>query len=80
MCCCPKCPLHIVAPEWALTLDHVNNDGAKDRGGGRGSKGGRSFAALLRARGWPNEPPLQALCAVCQLGKVRNGGVCPHLG
>jgi hypothetical protein len=58
-----------------LTLDHVNNDGARDR---------RRFGTLssipillrLRRRGYP--PGMQVLCSNCNHGRHRNGGTCPH--
>lgn len=72
-----------------LTIDHVNNDGAEHRrtmvhkrgrvghatptGGG-----GYQFYLWLRREGYP-QAGFQALCANCQLGKLSNGGVCPHI-
>ena len=53
-----------------LTIDHINNDGAERRRNGE-----RSYADIIKA-GYPED--LQILCANCNLGKLRNGGVCPH--
>lgn len=58
-----------------LELDHVNDDGAAHRREiGRGSK--RTYAVLKR-RGWPQEGH-RLLCANCNQGRARNGGICPH--
>lgn len=50
-----------------LTLDHVNDDGAKDRR----ESGLRGFGwyVNLRKQGFPNDPPLQVLCLNCQIKK-----------
>lgn len=60
-----------------LTLDHINNNGAKQR---RKLKltGGWRFYYWLKLRNFPDNLGLQVLCANCQLGKERNNGVCPH--
>lgn len=60
-----------------LTLDHINNDGAKQR---RKLKlaGGWRFYYWLKLHNFPDDLALQVLCANCQLGKERNNGVCPH--
>jgi len=58
-----------------LTIDHVDNDGARMRKEGiHGS--GSAFYTWLRKNGFPSG--FQVLCMNCQLGKHRNGGVCPH--
>lgn len=76
-CQCPKCPEK--DPRF-LTVDHVNNDGhlERDRGVGkrRGSQGHDLYRRLIR-EGFPKT--FQLLCFNCNLGKARNGGVCPHL-
>lgn len=57
-----------------LELDHVNNDGAKQRKKiGRGAK---ALCVWAKRNGWPDT--LQLLCANCNQGKKRNGGTCPH--
>jgi hypothetical protein len=60
-----------------LTIDHINNDGAKQR---RELKlvGGWRFYYWLKLHNFPDDLGLQVLCANCQLGKERNNGVCPH--
>lgn len=64
-----------------LTIDHVNNDGAEHRrsigeyvGNGKGA-GGRTLK-WLKDNGFPKG--FQILCMNCNMGKARNGGVCPH--
>lgn len=59
-----------------LTLDHVNNDGAAHRRALGGQCGMRHVYADLKRRGFP--PGYQVLCFNCNLGRARNGGVCPH--
>jgi hypothetical protein len=57
-----------------LEIDHVNNDGHLHR-----QEIGRTAKALLV---WivKNDFPdtFQILCANCNQGKKRNGGICPH--
>lgn len=50
-----------------LTLDHVNDDGAKHREetGTRGF----NFYMMLRKNGFPNDTPLQVMCLNCQFKK-----------
>jgi hypothetical protein len=59
-----------------LTIDHVDNDGAKMRREGVHSRGGTQFYQWLRKNRFP--PGFQVLCMNCNLGKHRNGGTCPH--
>lgn len=59
-----------------LTIDHVANDGAEMRQNGTHSRGGTQFYQWLRKRGFP--VGFQVLCMNCNVGKHRNGGVCPH--
>lgn len=61
-------------PEF-LTLDHINNDGYKERGG-KGGPGGTSFFMKLKRRGWP-KGTYQVLCYNCNAAKAFFG-VCPH--
>lgn len=61
-----------------LTLDHVNNDGAKWRRetlGKRTAAGYHTYIRLLK-HGLPDI--MQVLCMNCQHGKRMNKGVCPH--
>src|SRR5262245_39086392 len=55
-----------------LSLDHVNNDGARHRR----SVDRRKIYKWLKREGYP--PGFQVLCMNCNFGKARNGGVCPH--
>jgi len=59
-----------------LSIDHVDNDGAQMRRSGTHSRGGTQFYQWLRKNGFP--AGFQVLCMNCNLGKHRNGGVCPH--
>lgn len=57
-----------------LELDHVDSDGkAHRREIGRGSHRTYKWA---KDHGFP--PSFQLLCANCNQGRQRNGGVCPH--
>jgi uncharacterized OB-fold protein len=61
-------------PEF-LTLDHVNNDGAKRRREDKTGFGHGLYRWIIRN----NYPPIfQVLCYNCNCGKKHNGGVCPH--
>lgn len=57
-----------------LTIDHIHNDGASHRKSING--GGTRLYDWLRARNYPDG--FQVLCLNCNMGKHRNGGVCPH--
>lgn len=57
-----------------LQIDHVNNDGAQERGGRR-SLGATFLRRILREH-FPDR--YQILCANCNWGKQMNGGTCPH--
>lgn len=59
-----------------LTLDHVNNDGyVRNKYGGEARSGARLYH-WLHAHSYPEG--FQVLCMNCNLGKARNGGICPH--
>lgn len=58
-----------------LSIDHVNNDGYKQRKKGIQGSGGRIYRWLI-SNNFP--PGYQVLCMNCQHGKARNNGVCPH--
>ncbi len=64
-------------PEF-LTIDHMNNNGAKHREEIRTSRtgAGYSFYRWIIHNNYPND--LQLLCYNCNCGKHRNKGVCPH--
>lgn len=65
-----------------LTLDHINNDGAEHRrsmgliNGTRGNCTTETFR-WLKKHNFPDG--FQVLCANCNLGKLKNGGTCPHV-
>jgi hypothetical protein len=58
-----------------LSIDHVNNDGHNERK----SRGGSSDQIIRRIilNNFPDT--YQVLCFNCNLGKSRNGGICPHI-
>lgn len=60
-----------------LSIDHVNNDGHKDKTNGK-RPGGRDLYNKIIREGYPNT--YQILCMNCNHGKARNNGVCPHEG
>lgn len=59
-----------------LSIDHIDNNGAAERKSGKYSGSGTGFYQWLRKSGFP--PGYQVLCMNCQIGKHKNGGVCPH--
>lgn len=62
-----------------LTLDHMNNDGGEHRrqlSGKNKGYGGLTFYRMLKRQGYPTG--FQVLCFNCNVGRARNGGVCPH--
>lgn len=65
-----------VTGEKFLTLDHVNNDGAKHRKEQIGSRGGIGIYLWIIRNNFP--PIFQVLCFNCNHAKQLNGGVCPH--
>lgn len=76
-----KCACCGEAEPLFLELDHVNNDGAEHRRSlgytdRNGKGGGTAVLQWLKANSYP--PIMQVLCANCNKGKARNGGVCPH--
>jgi GrpB-like predicted nucleotidyltransferase (UPF0157 family) len=58
-----------------LTLDHVNDDGYNHR---KVVGSGSAFYRWLKRNHYPQDPPLQVLCANCNQSKQVNGGVCEH--
>lgn len=59
-----------------LSLDHVNNDGYKDLGPTGVKLNGPYLLANLVKNGIRED--IQLLCFNCNMGKARNGGICPH--
>jgi hypothetical protein len=68
-CCCGE------TREKFLTIDHVNNDGSKQRKQA-GVPSGSAFYLWLIRNNYPIE--LQTLCFNCNPGKYLNAGICPH--
>lgn len=58
-----------------LTIDHINNDGSRDR---KDNDISNSASFYLTLRKSDIRIDLQVLCFNCNLGKQINGGVCPH--
>ena len=64
-----------------LTIDHVDDDGSDHRrkmspdGDYRSATGYKTYR-WLENHGFP--PGFQVLCANCNHGRFRNGGICPH--
>lgn len=59
-----------------LTIDHIANNSAEMRRNGEHGQSGTSFYQYLRRNNFP--AGFQTLCMNCNLGKHRNGGICPH--
>jgi hypothetical protein len=64
-----------------LTLDHTNNNGSAHRRTiceelNLKRIGSFAFYRALVKAGFP--PGLQVMCFNCNLGRQRNGGICPH--
>jgi hypothetical protein len=59
-----------------LELDHVNNDGALHRRSDPNMRNSYQLYRWVVEHGYPDS--FQLLCANCNKGKARNGGVCPH--
>lgn len=56
-----------------LTIDHVNNDGYKDR-----NLGSRIYSTIKREIIEGNDNRFQIYCYNCNCAKRLNKGVCPH--
>ena len=59
-----------------LSIDHMDNNGAIERKSGQYHGSGTAFYQWLRKNKFPSG--YQVLCMNCQIGKHKNGGVCPH--
>jgi hypothetical protein len=59
-----------------LTIDHIENDGAVDRNK-MGGRSGVHLYHMLRKLRYPKDR-YRLMCFNCNLGRARNGGVCPH--
>jgi hypothetical protein len=58
-----------------LTLEHKNGDGKEHR---KKFHTTTQQLADLRRRGWPKDD-YELLCYNCNLGRAKNGGICPHI-
>ena len=57
-----------------LTVDHIHNDGAKER-----NQANYSLLNLYRRIILEDFPPeYRLLCFNCNCGRAKNGGICPH--
>jgi hypothetical protein len=70
--CCGETNIHF------LSLDHVHNDGFKDRPVINGRRKQLMGYNVLRKQNFPNKDRFQVLCMNCNVGKRLNGGICPH--
>ena len=59
-----------------LSIDHIENDGAKMVKEGKYKRGSAYFYNWLIKNNFPKG--FQVLCMNCQFGKKNNGGMCPH--
>jgi hypothetical protein len=59
-----------------FSIDHIDNNGATERKSGLYLGSGTAFYQWLRKNKFPSG--YQVLCMNCQVGKHKNGGVCPH--
>ena len=59
-----------------LSIDHIHNNGAEERKAGLYHGSGTAFYQWLCKNKFPSG--YQVLCMNCQVGKHKNGGVCPH--
>lgn len=59
-----------------LSLDHINNDGFKDKNPNGDKKSGKELYLLVKKQGFPDK--YQTLCMNCNWGKKIGKGVCPH--
>jgi hypothetical protein len=70
-CACPGCT---ETDPMFLTIDHVNDDGHVQR---RQGLTGLTLFRWLQKNNYP--PGYRVLCFNCNLGRYRNGGICPHV-
>ncbi len=69
-----KCACCGESEEYFLTIDHIKNDGNKNR---KIHGSGESLYSFIIKNNFPKDI-FQLLCMNCNLGKHRCGGVCPH--
>lgn len=61
-----------------LSIDHINNDGYKEKGTRKNRVSGYLLYKKIIKENYPDT--LQILCFNCNLAKQHNRGVCPHRG
>jgi hypothetical protein len=71
-----KCACCGESEPFFLSIDHIDNNGSEMRNSGEHGRGGTTFYQYLRKNNFPDG--FQVLCMNCNIGKHRNGGVCPH--
>jgi hypothetical protein len=71
-----KCACCNETEQMFLSIDHIDNNGAEERKSKQYSGSGTGFYIWLRKNKYPSG--YQVLCMNCQIGKHKNGGVCPH--
>lgn len=59
-----------------LSIDHINNDGYKERGNKKNRTSGYLLYKRIIKDNYPDN--LQILCFNCNVAKQHNGGECPH--
>jgi hypothetical protein len=73
----PKCACCGETEPLFLCIDHIDGGGnAHRRAITAAGEAGGGFYQWLKNKGYP--PGFQVLCQNCNVGKWRNGGVCPH--
>ena len=58
-----------------MSIDHINNDGYKDKNPNGDKKSGKELYLLIIKQGFPDK--YQTLCMNCNWGK-KVSGICPH--
>ena len=71
-----KCVCCGEAERMFLSIDHIDNNGNVERKSGAYRSSGTAFYLWLCKNKFPSG--YQVLCMNCQVGKHKNGGVCPH--
>lgn len=59
-----------------LSLDHIDGGGNEHRREIAAGDGSSNFYVWIKKAGYP--PGFQVMCQNCNVGKFRNGGICPH--
>ena len=60
-----------------LTMDHINNDGHKDKEKNGDRRNGWVLYRNIILNNFPNT--FQTLCYNCNCGRAKNKGICPHI-